>query len=82
MKTAWTAALPLTDGSLPGQVVQALRDEARESVSVSDLMAQLQSLQNQVAATHERAHELARPPGPLWHTSLCSGAVCYVRHGV
>ena len=51
-------------GSLPTvQVVQALRDEARESVSVSDLMAQLQSLQNQVAATHERAHELARPPG-------------------
>jgi hypothetical protein len=50
------------------QVVQALRDEARESVTVSDLVAQLQRLQSQLSATHERAHNLVRAqPGRVEH---------------
>ena len=37
-----------------------MSEEAREAVSVSDLVAQLQSLQAQVTQAHERVHDMVR----------------------
>jgi len=56
----YTSARASDRGACTWQVVQALRDEARGSVTVSDLVAELQRLQSQLSATHERAHNLVR----------------------
>jgi hypothetical protein len=60
------AALPALTLPSPGpalvaqQVAEVLTEEAREAVSVSDLVAQLQALQAQVAAANERVQDMVR----------------------
>lgn len=46
------------------QVMDVLSEEAREAVSVSDLVAQLQALQAQVTQAHERVHDMVRRRWP------------------